>query len=428
MVPDPTAGSSDTTDGSTDPVGQRHLLIDPRLLSIVLASAVGVFGNQAVPAILPSIGRGLTLTDTQIGLVMTVFFLASMLAVPILGAVADIYGRRPVVLGSLLAFGIGGVAVLGVQSLPALLAVRALQGVGLAGTTALSVAMLGDFFDGERGTTAQGIRSSANGITIIIAPAVAGFLVAFGWRVPFLLYGTAFPVFLLVYWFLPEGTEKQSSQNQPGDGETQADGGAMSIRAELTRYTRTMANSLQDRNLAVLVLGGFTLFFVRYGLLTIVPLLATRRLGASAATLGLALSLIGVVRVVVSPFSGKLVGVLSRKRAFILTMCIITVSMVLLAIVPDMYSLAGALVVFSVGMALFNPVLNDTVTATADANTRAGVVSSVQMAKGVANTAAPTLFAMVLAAFGFFEVFALATAVALAYVVLVVVALDPTAY
>lgn len=398
-------------------------MLDPRLLSIVLASAVGVFGNQLVPPILPSIGTGLTLSDTQIGLVMTVFFFASMLSVPVLGAAADIYGRRPVVLGSLLAFGVGGVSVLWVQSFPALLALRALQGVGISGTTALSVAFIGDFFEGERGTTAQGIRSSANGIMIIAAPAVAGGIAALGWRYPFLLYGLAFPVFLLVYRYLPEATASGRDEHTGT-----ADGGAVTLRMELGRYVRTITESLQDRNVAVLVLGGFTLFFTRYGLFTIVPLLATRRLGASVATLGLALSLVGIVRVVVSPLSGRFVTVVSRKQAFVLTMGVVAASMAMLAVVGDMRGLAAALVVFSVGMALFNTVLNDTITAAATADTRAGVVSSVQTAKGVANTASPTVFTAVLAVAGFLEVFALASAIAVAYIVLVVVALDPDAY
>ncbi|MFB6097073.1 MAG: MFS transporter [Haloferacaceae archaeon] len=409
--------------GTVADADQPRLVFDPRLLSIVAASAVGVFGNQLVPPILPSIGTGLTLSDTQIGLVMTVFFFASMLSVPVLGAAADIYGRRPVILGSLLAFGTGGVAVLAVGSFPGLLAMRALQGIGIAGTTALSVAFIGDFFEEERGTTAQGIRSAVNGAMIIVAPAVAGAIATLSWRYPFLLYGAAFPVFLVVYRYLPEATDA-TGEGGPGS----ADGGAVSIRAEVGRYVRTIADSLQDRNVAVLVLGGFTLFFTRYGLFTIVPLLATRRLGASVAALGLALSLVGIVRVVVSPLSGKFVSVVSRKQAFALTMGVVALSMAMLTVVGDMRGLAAALVVFSVGMALFNTVLNDTITTAADARNRAGVVSSVQTAKGVANTTSPTVFTAVLAFGGFLQVFALASAVALGYVLLVVVALDPEAY
>lgn len=430
MVPDPTA--SDSTDGATGDGGR--LLTDPRLLSITLASAVGVFGNQAVPAVLPSIGRGLALTDAQIGLVMTVFFFASMVSVPTLGVVADVYGRRPVVLGSLAIFGAAGVAVFVVDSFAALLALRVVQGVGISGTTALSVAFLGDFFEGQRGTTAQGIRSSANGLTIIVAPIAAGVLAGVGWRYPFLLYGAAFPVFVLVYRYLPEGTEvatdgeESSLEGAAADGEATGDGGTTRLRAELQRYAETMADSLRDRNVAVLVLGGFTLFFVRYGLLTIVPLLATRRLGASPAVLGLALSVIGVVRVVVSPLAGKLVALISQKWAFVVTMSVVAASMAMLSVVPNVPSLAAALVVFSVGMALFNPVLNDTITATATAETRAGVVSSVQTAKGVANTAAPTLFAFLLATTGFLTTFAFGAVAALAYVGVVIVALDPEAY
>jgi MFS family permease len=403
---------------TTDETDGRELLTDGRFLCITLASGVGVFGNQAIPAVLPSIGTGLALSETQIGLVMTVFFFTSMVSVPTLGAAADIYGRRPVILGSLLSFGGAGVAVFFVDSFGGLLALRAIQGIGLSGTTGLSVAFLGDFFEGPTGTTAQGLRSSANGLTIIVAPAVAGVLAAVGWRYPFLLYGAAIPVAVLVYLYLPEGAE------------TRGDGGsaAASMGTELRRYGETMRESLSDRNVAVLVLGGFTMFFVRYGLLTIVPLLAAQRLGATPAVLGLALSVVGLVRVVVSPFSGALVERVSRKVAFALTMGVVALSMGLLSAVPNVPAMVGALVVFSVGMALFNPVLNDTITATATAETRAGVVSTVQTAKAVANTASPALFTLLLSLAGFAVVFLTAAGIALAYVGVVALVLDPEAY
>lgn len=389
----------------------RRLVTDPRLLSIVLLSTVGVFGNQAIPPVLPSIGRGLALSDAWVGLVMTAFFLPTMVFVPVVAVLSDIYGRRPVVLSALFGFGTAGVAVFAVESVLPLLALRAIQGASLAGLTPLAVALLGDFFEGERGTTAQGIRSSAHGVVIIVAPTVAGILAGIGWQYPFLLYGAAFPVFALVYLFLPEGVEDRSTT---GDGTIE----------QLHKYVADISGSLRDRTLAVLIAGGFTLFFVRYGLLTIVPLLATRRLGASAAQTGVVLSVLGAVRIVVAPFSGRLVARTSRRTATAGTTGVLAASLGGLAIVSNLYALSAAVAVFGVGMALLNPLLNDTVAAIAPSSERAGVVSSLHLFKNLATTVAPTAFTVVLSATTFATVFVGAAGVALAYVAVVLLLFD----
>ncbi|MFB6097071.1 MAG: MFS transporter [Haloferacaceae archaeon] len=406
----PADADAPATDPGDEAATGGRLLTDPRLDAVVLLSAVGVFGNQAVPAILPSIGAGLGLPDARIGLVMTAFYLPTMVFVPITAIVSDIYGRRPVVLTSLLAFGLAGVAVLGAGSLEALLALRAIQGAALAGLTPLAVALLGDFFDGTTGTAAQGIRSSAHGIVIILAPAIAGVLAGLNWRYPFLLYGAAFPAFVLVYVYLPEGVRDRRN----GD-----------VGARLREYAGSIVEALRDRNMAVLIAGGFTLFFVRYGMLTTVPLLATRRLGASAAETGLALSALGVVRIVVAPLSGRFVARVSRRPAAAATTGVLAASLAALAVVPTLPAMVAAVALFGVGMALLNPLLNDTVTAIAPASERAGVVSSLHLFKNLATTVAPTAFTVALAATGFAVVFAAGAAVALVYVAVVVAFFEP---
>lgn len=416
MARDGTRGGSDTgqASGDIEDADGDRLLTDPRLDAIVLLSAVGVFGNQAIPAVLPSIAAGLSLGDAGIGLVMTAFYLPTMLFVPVTAVLSDIYGRRPVVLSSLLAFGVGGVAVFFVDTFAALLALRAVQGAALAGLTPLAVALLGDFFEGTAGTTAQGIRSSAHGVVIIVAPAVAGVLAGVGWQYPFLLYGAAIPAFVVVFVFLPEGVENPGS-----DGD---------VAGDLREYASNLTLALRDRNLAVLVAGGFTLFFVRYGMLTTVPLLATRELGATATQTGLVLSVLGVVRIVVAPLSGRFVERVSRKPAAMATTGVLAASLSALTVVADLYWLAAAVGLFGVGMALLNPLLNDTVTATAPASERAGVVSSLHLAKNAATSLAPTAFTVLLAATGFGVVFAGGALTAVLYVGLVALVLDPKAY
>ena len=398
-----------------EPVPARTLLTDPRLLSIILLSGVGILGTQAMPPVLPAIQSGLAVPDARIGLVLTALFLPAMVLIPVVGAVCDIYGRRRVALVSLVGFGAAGVSIFFAPSFEVLLALRVVQGLCFAALTPLSVAFVGDFFSGTTGTTAQGIRASTNGVAIILAPAVAGALADVAWNYPFLLYVAAFPALVLVYRYFPEPAAF--------DDET---GGA--LRAQLGEWGRGVTDSLDDRNLLLLILGGFMLFAVRYSMLTVAPLLATRIIGLRPSLVGLALSLPGVVRVLVSPQAGRLAAWLPRKTAFVLTMSVVAGSMGLFAVATSLPAFVAAVVTFGVGMSLFNPTLNDTVTASAPAENRAGVVSALQSSKNFANTAGPAAAGLLLAATDFRTVFLVALVLPLSYVALLAVALDPDAY
>lgn len=418
MADDGTTESTESDEETGDLTAEattRELLTDPRLVSILLLSGVGVIGPQGIPPALPAIQNALAVSDARIGLVMTALFLPAMVLTPVVGVACDIYGRRPISLASLALFGAAGVAIFFAPSFEVLLALRVVQGISFAALTPLSVAFIGDFFEGTAGTTAQGVRVSTNGAVIIVAPLAAGLLADAAWNYPFLIYAAAFPALVFVYYYFPEAAAFDA------DGEA-------AVADEVREYARGMGTALNDRNLLLLIAGGFTLFFVKFGMLTIAPLLATRTVGLRPAAVGMVFSLIGAVRVLVSPQAGRVAAWLPRKTAFVLTMGVVAAGMALFALTEGLGTLVAAAMTYAVGMSLFNPTLNDTVTATAPAGNRAGVVSALQATKNLANTIGPAAASVLLAATDFRTVFVVATGVCLCYVALVVVGLDPEAY
>ena len=92
--------------------GQRSMVTDPRLLSVLSVTAVAVFSNQAAPVAIPGISSSLAVSDARVGLVMTAFFLPSSVMLLVVGSLADIHGRRRIVLPSL-AVSDGTVAIAG---------------------------------------------------------------------------------------------------------------------------------------------------------------------------------------------------------------------------------------------------------------------------------------------------------------------------
>lgn len=412
MSPDgPSAPPAEPGPGEA-PASAGTLLADPRLVSILLLSGVGVLGTQAIPPVLPAIQSSLGVSDARIGLVLTALFLPAVVLVPVTGAICDIYGRRRVTLLTLFGFGTAGVGIFFAPTFEVLLALRVVQGICFATLTPLSVAFVGDFFQGTEGTTAQGIRVSTNGVVIIVAPIVAGVLAEVAWNYPFLLYLAAFPVMLVVYRHFPEPDAFEG-------------GPTGSVVEETRAWAGGVARTLNDRTLLLLLLGGFMLFGVRYIMLTVAPLLATRTIGLRPSVVGVAIGLLGVVRILVAPQAGRLSAWLPRRTVFVLTMSVIAASMAVFSVVDSLPLFVAGVVVFSVGMSLFNPTLNDTVTVSSPTENRAGVVAAMQSTKNLANTVSPAAAGLLLAATDFRTVFTVAAGLAVAYVVVIAVGLDP---
>lgn len=239
------------TDGA--PMASRELLSDPRLLSLLGATFVGTFGLSAVSPVLPTIASSLSVSDARIGLVITVFVAAHAAMLPVVGYLADTYGRRLMIVSSLLVFGIAGVASYFAPSFEVLLALRALQGTSFPGVVSLSIAVLGDVYSLSTGTAAQGYRMSVNGLGATVAPLLAGALAAIAWNVPFLLFVLAIPAALVVIRYLPETTDQSREPSVERDrpsgraSETSSRGSPRSSAGSTSRCSWSARSSSSSR-------------------------------------------------------------------------------------------------------------------------------------------------------------------------------------
>lgn len=399
-------------DKAGDGVAYRSLLTDPALLAVFLISATAAIGNHAVPVALPVIGEAFALSESEIGLVMSAFALAVLVALPVVSVLADVYGRRPVVIPSLLLFGLAGTATLGVTSYPVLLGFRVLQGAAFAGTLPLTATLAGDLYTGPEGSSAQGIRSGLNGLAGAVAPVIAGVLAAVAWQYPFVLYALTFPVAAVVYRYYPEPV---AGGNRTADA---------SLSRELREYVGTIWR-VADRRLAVFMAGGLVLFFIKGGFATFLPVFVVDELGAPVTAAGTLLGVYGGTRVVVSPLSGSVMGRLGRKRTMLLGAAVASVGIGAIPGTATMVTLGVAVTVYATGEALLNPVLNDAVAAVAGVEQRAGVMGGLQMLKNASLTVAPALLGYVIGAAGFGVAFLLTAALGVGYGLVVLIGYRP---
>ena len=155
----------------------RGLLVAALMMVTMLSAMDSTIVSTAMPTIVGKLG-GLALFSW----VFSIYLLTSTVSVPIYGKLADIYGRKPMLLISLGTF-LAASALCGTaQSMTQLILFRALQGFG-AGGIITSNTIIGDVFTVEQRAKIQGLFSSMWGISGISGPIIGGLLTDIvGWR------------------------------------------------------------------------------------------------------------------------------------------------------------------------------------------------------------------------------------------------------
>ena len=230
-----------------------RILRESNFQLLLLATVFPILGSTIVSPVLESLIEPFGTSATDIGLMISALTAPAIFVIPVSGVLADRYGRRPVLVASLLLFGAGGSAIALTTDFRVVLALRALQGIGFAGVVPVITASIGDMYDDSAEVTGQGLRHTVNGISGAAFPLLAGALVASAWQYPFLLYAAAFPVAAVVALRF---TEPASVNTGAGGGDGPAYHRAL---AGLLRYPR-MAVVLLARTLPMVVWIGFVTF------------------------------------------------------------------------------------------------------------------------------------------------------------------------
>ena len=158
----------------------------PIVLAAVLIDTIG-FGIviPVFPALITRLGQvGIDEATRIAGYMLVAFALAQFVAGPILGSLSDRFGRRPVLIASMLAFGIDYALMAAAPSLAWLFLGRGIAGIaGAIYGPASSV--IADVTPPDRRSAAFGYVSAAFGIGFVIGPALGGVIAGLGPRAPF---------------------------------------------------------------------------------------------------------------------------------------------------------------------------------------------------------------------------------------------------
>lgn len=162
--------------------------------------ATGLLAIDAVLAALPGIGMDLGVAngnDQQS--VISSFWMGLGAGQLFYGPLADRYGRRPVLIGSLLAYALLGMLAALAGSMPFLLAMRFLQGLAAAGASVLVSAIIRDRFKGVEQAALQSLAASIVLLVPVVAPPLGQMLLwVASWRALLILLASA--GLLLALW------------------------------------------------------------------------------------------------------------------------------------------------------------------------------------------------------------------------------------
>ena len=171
------------------------------LTGVAIASFLGCIDFTIVNTALPALSQELGIGLQQSQWLITAFVMALSTFMVSAGRLADLFGRRRLMLAAMLLFGLASLAAGLSHSLAALVFWRVVQGLSCAVLYTASSAIVSNAFDEARRGRAIGLLFSANGLGLAIGPVAGGLLVAsLGWRWVFLLNVPLIAIGLLLCW------------------------------------------------------------------------------------------------------------------------------------------------------------------------------------------------------------------------------------
>ncbi|GGO76459.1 MFS transporter [Marinobacterium nitratireducens] len=178
----------------------------PQSLLLLSGSCLPVLGAVLIAPVLPRMQAhfaDVAGVEVLVPIVLTIPALVIALLAPLAGMIADRLGRRPLLLLSMLLYGICGLAPFWLDSLPAILASRAGLGLAEAGIMTCCTTLMGDYFSGAQRHRLFALQMVATSLSAAIFIALGGALGQNDWRLPFALYAAGFvflPLMALLLW------------------------------------------------------------------------------------------------------------------------------------------------------------------------------------------------------------------------------------
>jgi DHA1 family tetracycline resistance protein-like MFS transporter len=312
------------------------------LLIIFLTILVNLIGFGIIIPLLPFYAETFGASPLTIGLLFATFSIAQLVASPVLGAWSDKWGRRPVLIFSLIGTVISFVMLALAQSLLMLFAARIVDGLS-GGNITTARAYIGDISTEENRAKMFGVLGAAFGLGFIIGPALGGLFAQISYTAPIWAAAAITVVAAVLAWlWLPETVHRVDA-----------------VSGSPWKALRELSGRPGLRLL-------FTIDFLYWGSFavyqTTFALFGARRFGFDATHTGYLLAAFASLGVIVQlGMVGPIVKRLGEKRALVIGLIFAAVGWGGSALTYSLPVFIAMLVPGAIGVGLCNPSLNSLV-------------------------------------------------------------------
>lgn len=317
------------------------------LLAIFLTIFVSLVGFGIIIPLLPAYAEKFQANELTIGLMLASFSIAQLIASPILGNWSDRYGRRPVIVISMIGSVISFVMLAMAGSLTMLFLSRIVDGLS-GGNITTARAYIADTVDEKDRAKSYGLIGAAFGLGFIFGPLLGGILVSVSLTAPYWAAAilAAIAAFIAYLW-MPESVH-QSNAKRPSPWK------------EMPRLFQTpMLGRLLWVNFLVWV--AFSIYQTSF------TLFAQRQFGFNESQVGYTLALVGVCAVAVQlGLIGRVVHRFGESRALLTGLITCSIGLALGAFTHQVLILIPAVILATIGGALATPTLTSLVSKAAN--------------------------------------------------------------
>lgn len=341
------------------------------LLALASVPLIMTLGNSMLLPILPQIARELHISGFQVSMIITVYGIIAIFMIPVAGFLSDRFGRKKVILPSLLVAAVGGAIsalaawlMKGTGAYGVILAGRFLQGIGAAGAFPVVIPFIGDLFKDEKEVSkGLGIIETANTFGKVLSPIIGAYLGVLLWFAPFI----AIPIlsvlsFLLVAFLVKKPSAR--NQNEPVPFAKFIAG----IKAVLKEKGRWLY--------AIFIVGGICMF-ITFGVLFYLSETLETTHNLHGATKGYVLAIPLSLLCLASFAGGKLIGESKSRMKWLgfIGMVLVTGAMVLSIFPQEIYWIMLYLSLGGIGIGLALPCMDSLITEGIEKENRGTITS-----------------------------------------------------
>ena len=332
---------------------QRRVL--PLVFVVTLTSIMGnSLLSPAIPDILEHFGR----PDGDAGYLLAATSLPGIVIAPLIGLLADRWGRRNVLVPCLAIFGIAGIGAAAAPTFGLMLLARFVMGFGAAGLVNLAIVLVSDHFTGEARTHWIGRNAAVLTAALATFPMASGLITEFaGWRWALAPYGLGVVTAVVAWRMLPAG--------HPGS--------TMTVRQQLGG----VGDAIRNPTILVTLLGGGAAFAIMFGVfLAAMPTHLENRFGLSAGWRGVVIGLPSITSSLAAFNMRRIRQRVPVGKLLIAASAIWVIAFAVIGFAAALWLLIVGTLLYGLGEGVMIPNLQDTALSVAPDEHRASVMAT----------------------------------------------------